>query len=486
MAVAPRKTKGGIVYWVATSVPGRKQPYWRRSGGDKRAAERLDAELKKQVKAGTFQAEHRTGKLTIRTFAESWAKARTNRTAADERRWLRLHVLTRDWFAATRLADTRPKHFLQLIREIRAGGGVAEKSLSNIYGVLRTMFRDALLDELVLTNPCILPRGEIKRGQRTREKHPYSKADAWALTHDPAIPEGIRVLNAMMIFGAMREGEACGRRWRTWVRDAKPLTCLVVDTQYNDRPLKTDRDEVRPRKVPVHPELDRLLRAWWERGFELLTGRKPALDDFIVPNAGPRSKRGHHTRSSAYKAFRRACDVSAVENLSLHSTRHTAITWTRRGGARADVYERVSHNAKGSIIDQYTHFDWDGLCEAVLCLHLDPHQEPHDGGQIPPDSDGSGDQVDSRNAAISQDMARSGPGSIPGASTAEPAQKTRPQKSDLGPRQRALETLREIAPDEAAPGLALCRGLRAALDGDEDALHEALAPVAREIAGGAQ
>lgn len=52
-----------------------------------------------------------------------------------------------------------------------------------------------------------------------------------------------------------------------------------------------------------------------------------------------------------------------------HLTRHTMISFARRGGARADVLECVTHNAKGSIIDQYTHFDWEPLCDAVRCIY---------------------------------------------------------------------------------------------------------------------
>ena len=44
------------------------------------------------------------------------------------------------------------------------------------------------------------------------------------------------------------------------------------------------------------------------------------------------------------------------------------ITWARRGGARKEVLERVTHNATGDIVDHYTHFDWFPLCEAILCL----------------------------------------------------------------------------------------------------------------------
>ncbi|HWA76043.1 MAG TPA: hypothetical protein VG937_27080 [Polyangiaceae bacterium] len=64
----------------------------------------------------------------------------------------------------------------------------------------------------------------------------------------------------------------------------------------------------------------------------------------------------------------RACVAVEVRFEGCHLTRHTMITWARRGGARADVPERVTHNAAGAIIDQYTHFDWEPLCEAVICL----------------------------------------------------------------------------------------------------------------------
>jgi hypothetical protein len=56
--------------------------------------------------------------------------------------------------------------------------------------------------------------------------------------------------------------------------------------------------------------------------------------------------------------------------MTLHATRHTFITLARRGGARAEVVEQISHNARGTIVDHYTHWDWEPLCEAVLALQL--------------------------------------------------------------------------------------------------------------------
>jgi integrase len=59
-----------------------------------------------------------------------------------------------------------------------------------------------------------------------------------------------------------------------------------------------------------------------------------------------------------------------VTNRSLHSTRHTFITLARRGGARTEVVEQITHNAAGTIVDHYTHRDWNELCQAVLALQL--------------------------------------------------------------------------------------------------------------------
>ena len=48
--------------------------------------------------------------------------------------------------------------------------------------------------------------------------------------------------------------------------------------------------------------------------------------------------------------------------------REAFITLARRGGAPKDIVERITHNAKGDIVDEYTTWDWEPLCKAVLCF----------------------------------------------------------------------------------------------------------------------
>ena len=206
------------------------------------------------------------------------------------------------------------------------------------YGICKTMFRDARIDEVVDVDPCVLPKHTLSRQPR-RARKPYGATAALALMSEPVRLDR-QAWNALAFYTGMREGEVCGRRWRDWDPQCFPLRALTCATQYQNQPLKTEKHGgERPRVIPVHPELDRILREWWETGFELIFCRRPALDDFIVPH----EKIGCHTKSSGYKAWRKSCAEASVGNLSLHSTRNTFITWARRGGARKEVLERVTN-----------------------------------------------------------------------------------------------------------------------------------------------
>jgi len=244
---------------------------------------------------------------------------------------------------------------------------------------------------------------------------------------------------------------------------------MTVLDQYDQKVLKTER----PRKVPVHPKLAEALQAWAAEGFELYTGHRPQPDDFIVPNVSSRAQVRHHTRSSFYKAFVRHAEAAGVRPRSLHSTRHTFISLCRRGGAPKDVLERITHNSKGDIVDQYTHFDWDPLCSAVLSMKLDVHPDVHpaigSGGNSSALTGGAVRWF----AAKTPTDAEGAPDSIPGASTTIPGdisqtrQETRPSfpgtQEDLRGsnrrRRRKLLSIHEADPPAAAVGLSLTSAL---------------------------
>lgn len=372
---------GRTVYRVGVWFNGKT--HFETVGTDKRVAQRLDKQRKREVAAGTYAPKRESsGATTILDYASEWFEARGNRTKGDDAQRMRDHILPR--VGQIKLQDLTRAQVKALIKALIADDQtISIKTAKNAFGVFRTMIQEAFDSELIVRDPCgRLPRGTWpsdavagEKGKRKREIYP--REDVVRLTTDESIPFGVLVLSNIFFYTGARQGEGCGLTWRQWTRDVEPLGALAIDWQYDHEPLKQDEQ---PRRVPVHPVLAGVLDWWWRDGFALTYGRPPALDDFIVPRLAPGrwrkdvtlgSKSECHTKSSSYKAFIRACEKLGIEARTLHSTRHTMITASRRGdrsGRLKAPLERVTHNAKGEIIDCYTHWEWEPLCEAVLAI----------------------------------------------------------------------------------------------------------------------
>lgn len=368
MAVITRKRKNQTVYFVATYW--KRKQYVERIGTERREAERVDARNKKAVKAGTFVPPLSGGRATVASFAADWLARRTNRSADQERYLIEDVALTAEWFAGLKLPAVTSQDVVRLFTEIKATRRWGNKVTSNSFSALKQMFRSAVFVEAIPSNPCDIPRSELKLSRKPdKQKLPYPRQDSRELLSEKvAITR--RVFVALALYTGMRCGEICGRRWRDWIRDAEPLTALHVHTQYDDRPLKGDDDDTsRERKVPVHPELERILTWWWTEGWKLANRRTPRLDDFIVPSS--RSPEQCYTKSGAGKVWRAACKDAGVKNLSLHATRHTFMTQARRCHQRTDIIESLTHNAGGKMVDHYNHWEWDPQCEVMAALSFE-------------------------------------------------------------------------------------------------------------------
>lgn len=383
MAVVPRKrVNGKIVYGVLTSWPG-GEPYWELVGANKREAETLDRQRRKEVKAGTFRPGELTGSSTVAAYAALWLAKRSNRAAELDRVAMTGHVLSRAWFARLPMVEVRPRNILRLIEELKAEGKLAPKTITNVLALVRVMFRDAAIEDVVSASPYVVPRGVLKRAGKKRT--PYTPAEMDALVSE-VVGEREQVWNALAFYLGLRLGEVCGLRWGDWDQWPAPLGAMSITRQYVDQVLKTER----PRVGPVHPFLASVLAAWKAR-WALHFLRQPSADDFIVPMVDGSPM----TRSSAYKMWLRSCKAAGVVNRSVHSTRHTFITLTLRGGAERRIVERITHNPKQEIIDVYTTHEWSEFCRAVLCLDSARASKPAPGSGSFGGNGGSGSGVDS-------------------------------------------------------------------------------------------
>jgi integrase len=284
MGVFARRRKSGTVYYVSFQWNGKQVQEL--SGSDKRVAQQLERQRKREVRDGTYAPNQSSARPTLAEFAERWLTRRRTRTVNDDKARLGLHVLPK--LGAVPMDEIRPKHVRALIEALRERNAISPKTIRNVYGTLRTLFRDAVLDELVLATPCVLPNGVLP-ATGYKEKQIYSREQVALLFSSPKIPLDRRVFYALAALTGMRHGEAAGRRWRHFDPDAKPLACLEVGTQYDDQPLKTSTEKSRPRRVPVHPRLGELLDDWKREGFPLYFHRSPEPNDFIVPDHLSRS-----------------------------------------------------------------------------------------------------------------------------------------------------------------------------------------------------
>lgn len=372
MGVFARQRRSGIIYYVSFIWNGKQVQ--ERAGTDKRQAQILERRRKREVAEGTYRPDQISGSTSLATYSLTWLDARQRRdirTVRDDATRLKLHVLP--MLGARRIDSITRKDVRQLVETLRANENLAPKTVRNIYGTLRTLFRDALIEELVLLDPCILPRNtlpsprDISPTSARRQPGMFTREEVLLLLTDERVPTDRHVLYALLFLTGMRHGEAVGRRFREFDSTSHPLGSLMVATQYNNQPLKTKT----PRVVPVHPILACTLIAWQQEGFHASYGRPPSHDDLIVPSRTGKCR----VSGTTHQNLQRDCRALGIPGRRTHDTRHTFISLARRDGARKEIIERITHNSRGDIVDRYTTFDWEPLCEAVACLQL-PNVEP--------------------------------------------------------------------------------------------------------------
>jgi integrase len=364
VGVIGRQRKGGITWYAVYTSAGRQ--VHERSGTDRREAERLLARRQREVSQGIHDAPQASGATSLGAWLGRWLDARTNRSAGSERSMAK-HLLERPWLASRRLDDLTPRDLVRLVRELQSGGGLAASSIRTTWSVLRGALEDAVVAGALQAVP-VMPRRTLP--QPSRQGRAAYDLETIRQVLAPGIPIHQRALLATLLYTGTRIDEAAGLTWGDLL-DASPLPALSVTKQGDGRPLKTSRSAGdRSRLVPVHPALSEVLEEW-RPAWEAIMCRQPEPTDRLLVNPDGLRYDKAWLPPTVRKDLRRLCGELDVAWSDTHSTRHTMITWARRGGARAEVLERITHNASGTMLDRYTHWDWAPLCEAVLAIRYD-------------------------------------------------------------------------------------------------------------------
>lgn len=335
--------------------------------GQERAARKLLQKVEGKISAGEAYGEAQHGPVTVKRYAKTWLDRRRRQGVGDvdnDEGRLDNHVLPA--IGRMPINDVRPRHILGVIDTLKEAGKHAPRTIHNIYGTIRTMFAQAVVEELVDVSPCVLTKAQLPKKV---DKNPEWRAGAIfvrdeleLLISSDLIPRDRQIVYALEGVGGLRHGEMAGARWRLYDTRAKPLGRLVVARSYNNAGTKT----MVTRELPVHPVLAAMLAEWHLEGWEQMMGRKPTPDDLIIPSREGRVRSRHHSRNKLLQDLKRL----GLRHRRGHDLRRTFITLARVDGARADLLEMVTHQQRGDIVNIYTSMPWPSLCDEVAKLNV--------------------------------------------------------------------------------------------------------------------
>jgi integrase len=372
----------GTRLWIRFKGPDGKWTQRKTShfAGNEPKARKLLFEVEAKIAAGAEFAEAGSGPITVARYAEKWISDRESLGLADwggDAARLKNHVLPT--IGKLRLDEVRPRHLVEMVRNLRRSSRLAPKTIYNIYSTLKALFRDAKIDDLLTGDlPTILTKyqlGEnVDKDPEWRGTARYTRDELEILISDARIPIDRRVFYALEGIGGLRLGEVAGLRFRHHDAGLSPLGGILVATSYNTGRTKTKQ----PRRMPVHPTLAAILAEWRLSGWAEMMGRKPTPDDLIAPMPPDHAARrregrtleGMRSRTYCFKRFRDDLKMLGFRHRRGHDLRRTMISLSREDGARKDLLELCTHNPtkKGSSIDVYTTFPWEAFCGEVQKL----------------------------------------------------------------------------------------------------------------------
>jgi integrase len=111
-----------------------------------------------------------------------------------------LHVLPR--LGGRRIDSVTRQDVRELVERLRVETRLAPKTVRNVYGTLRTLFRDAVIEELVPVDPGILPRGtlpsprELSQSSSRRSPSIFTREEVVVLLTDLRVPVDRRTFYA--------------------------------------------------------------------------------------------------------------------------------------------------------------------------------------------------------------------------------------------------------------------------------------------------
>lgn len=248
-------------------------------------------------------------------------------TVALYEKLLRLEILP-TW-APRRLDDVTPAE----VASWYSGMAATPTQQANAYGLLKSIFKDAVEEGLVETNPCRVKGGAQKERARDVEVLTVEQLTAYLA----AVPERRRIPLLLAGWCGLRSGEVRGLRLRDLDLENGVVHVRQAVVRLKGRliigPPKT---RAGVRSVAIPPHLLPALREW------LMKEPSRGPHELLFTQADGRSPLDESVLRAAHNVGKEAV---GLPGLTVHGLRHTSATMAAQLGATvAELQARIGHS----------------------------------------------------------------------------------------------------------------------------------------------
>lgn len=339
MGIFEKQTKSGVRYQVK----------WRQLDGKQSSKTfrtlRDAKDFKRKVehdKSRGFSPDHRLAKIKFGQFAESEVFPHLRHGVATKRRRngiMQRHILP--VLGNMPIAQIQRSHILRLISDWEAEG-LAPRSIMNHLNVLRPVFNEAMLRDIILKNPM-----QNIKPPKARE-----------VRRNPLTPEQCRALLERIdpdYSYAIHFALATGVRWSEFaslrIRDFAPFRNLIY--------VRDSKTEAGVLEIPLDPSDTMMIsKHIADTGRDLTNANSPLF-------TSPMGKPLHHSNFRK-RVFAPACAKAGLTGVTFHDLRRTHATMLVAQGYDAKVVqERMGHRSITTTLTFYAKATSEGKTKAA-------------------------------------------------------------------------------------------------------------------------
>ena len=270
------------------------------------------------------------------------------------------------WLLDMKVQKIERRHIISAQSDLSHRAAVA--TTNSVVGLLSQIFKEAVLDQLIVKNPCLGVKNIRATETPARETiHRALTVDEQKRLFDELRQSGCWYLELfeLQILTGMRAGEACALRWSDVSGPYIRIHATISAGKYSPT-AKTDSSH---RNIPVTPAIKRVILSQRAKVIAVHGIASVAKDKPVFQLA--RRAEAYVKPSNLCEVLQKACAAIRIEKIGTHAFRDTFATRAIEQGMQPNTLkELLGHSSITMTMDLYAHVMPDAKAEAMKALEI--------------------------------------------------------------------------------------------------------------------